>query len=165
MRALKHIIILLSISLGLASCGIMVPRHAYISNKPDLSEYKYVYITPTAEKTCMVSESYSDQFGVHSSTSSKSVTPSDVIAGYFMKRGFTRTPEIIESQRARTLIVNYGESGRRFRGLTHITEVTLQLLDAGTYELICSLTAEGNGRTETDEVRKAIQKCLDAIFK
>lgn len=49
--------------------------------------------------------------------------------------------------------------------LAFVTEVTLQFLDAGTYELICSLTAEGDGRTETDEVRKAIQKCLDAIFK
>ena len=165
MRAIKHIIILLSISLGLASCGIMVPRYAYISNKPDLSEYNYVYITPTVEKTSVVGESYSDQFGEHSSTSSKSVTPSDVIAGYFMKRGFIRMPEIIESQRARTLIVSYGEIGRKLRGLTFVTEVTVQLLDAGTYELICSLTAEGNGRTETDEVRKAIQKCLDAIFK
>lgn len=43
MRTIKHIIILLSISLGLASCGIMVPRHAYIS--------KAVYVQIFCEKS------------------------------------------------------------------------------------------------------------------
>ena len=49
MKSLRHILILLSMSLALASCG--VPRYATISSKPDLSKYKYVYITPTSEKT------------------------------------------------------------------------------------------------------------------
>ena len=163
MRSLRHILILLSISLGLASCG--VPRYATITSKPDLSKYKYVYITPTSEKTSVTGGTYGNQFGVYGSTSSKSITPSDVIAGYFMKQGYVRIPEINEAQKAQTLVVNYGESGRKNYGLGYSIEVTIQLLDATTYELICSSTAEGMGETETDDVRKATLKCLDAIFQ
>lgn len=164
MKSLRHILILLSISLALASCG--VPRYATISSKPDLSKYKYVYITPTSEKTSVTGGTYGNQYGVYGSTSSKSITPSDVIAGYFMKQGFVRIPEINETQKSQTIVVNYGESGRKNYGLgAYSIEVTIQLLDATTYELICSSTAEGMGETETDDVRKATLKCLDAIFQ
>ena len=164
MKAFKHILILLSISLGLASCG--VPRYATISSKPDLSKYKYVYITPTSEKTSVTGGAYGNQYGVYGSTSSKSITPSDVIAGYFMKQGFVRIPEINETQKSQTIVVNFGESGRKNYGLgAYSIEVTIQLLDATTDELICSSTAEGMGETETDDVRKATIKCLDAIFQ
>lgn len=164
MKSLRHILILLSMALGLASCG--VPRYATISSKPDLSKYKYVYITPTSEKTSVTGGTYGNQYGVYGSTSSKSITPSDVIAGYFMKQGFVRIPEINETQKSQTIVVNYGESGRKNYGLgAYSIEVTIQLLDATTYELICSSTAEGMGETETDDVRKATLKCLDAIFQ
>lgn len=164
MKSLRHILILLSMSLALASCG--VPRYATISSKPDLSKYKYVYITPTSEKTSVTGGTYGNQYGVYGSTSSKSITPSDVIAGYFMKQGFVRIPEINETQKSQTIVVNYGESGRKNYGLgAYSIEVTIQLLDATTYELICSSTAEGMGETETDDVRKATLKCLDAIFQ
>ena len=166
MKAFRHILILLSISLGLASCGVRVPQKASLSSKPDLSKYKYVYITPTAEKTSVTGVTYGSQYGVYGSTSSKSITPSDVIAGYFMKQGFVRIPELNEPQKAQTIVVNYGESGRKNYGLgAYSIEVTIQLLDATTYELICISTAEGMGATEIDDVRKATIKCLDAIFQ
>lgn len=165
MKAFRHIIILLSIAIGFVSCAVMVPQKANLSSKPDLSKYKYVYITPTSEKTSVTGGTYGNQYGVYGSTSSKSITPSDVIAGYFMKQGFVRIPEINETQKAQTIVVNYGESGRKNYGLAYSIEVTIQLLDATTYELICSSTAEGMGETETDDVRKATLKCLDAIFQ
>ena len=163
MKSLRHILILLSISLGLASCG--VPRYATITSKPDLSKYKYVYITPTSEKTSVTGGTYGSQYGVFGSTSSKSISPSDVIAGSFMKHGFVRIPEIKDAQKAQTLVVNFGESGRKNHLLGYSIEVTIQLLDAATYELICSTTAEGMGETETDDVREATIKCLNAIFQ
>lgn len=43
----------------------------------------------------------------------KHFTPSDVIAGYFMKQRFIRIPEIREYQKAQTIVVNFGESGER----------------------------------------------------
>ncbi len=163
MKTLKRLLIYVSILLGLVCCG--VPRYATISSKPDLSKYKYVYITPTSEKTSVTGETYGNQYGVYGSTSSKSITPSDVIAGYFMKQGFVRIPEINESQKAQTIVVNFGESGRKDYVLAYSIEVTIQLLDAATYEVICSSTAEGMGETETDDVRIATTKCLDAIFQ
>ena len=165
MGAFKHIIVLLSISLVLASCSVMVPQNATISTRPDLSKYKYVYITPTTEKTSVTGGTYGNQYGVYGSTSSRSISPADLIAGYFMKQGFVRIPEINEEQKAQTIVVNYGESGRVSYILAYSIEVTIQLLDAATYELICSSTAEGMGETETDDVRKATIKCLDAIFQ
>lgn len=88
-----------------------------------------------------------------------------MIAGSFMKHGFVKIPEINEAQKAQTIVVNYGESGRKNYGLGYSIEVTIQLLDAATFELICSTTAEGMGETETDDVRKATIKCLNAIFQ
>ncbi len=149
----------------LVGCGVMVPKQATVSSKPDLSKYKYVYITSTAEKTSISGKTYGNQYGVYGSTISKSIIPSDVIAGHFMKNGFVRIPEISETQKSQTIVVNYGESGRKNYGLAYSIEVTIQLLDATTYELICSSTAEGMGETETDDVRKATIKCLDAIFQ
>ena len=146
----------------ITGCG--VPKYATISNQPDLSKYKYVYITPTGGKNSVTGGTYSNEFGVYGSTSSKSTSPSDLIAGRFMKQGFVRLPEISEVQKQQTLVVNYGESGRKVRGFGYSIEVTIQLLDAATYELVCSATAEGMGETEADDVRKAIVKCLNAIF-
>ena len=163
MKAFKHLFLLiLTVSL-LVSCG--VSRYATISNKPDLSKYKYVYIMPTSEITSVSGSTYSNQYGVFGSTSTTSINPSDIIAGRFMKHGFVRIPELSESLKDKTLVVNYGESGRKNYGIGYSIEITLQLLDAATYELICSTTAEGMGDTESDDVRKATLKCLDAILK
>lgn len=64
-----------------------------------------------------------------------------------------------------TLIVNYGESGRRGTGLgSYAIEVTIQFISASTKNQICSCTAEGRGETEADDIRKAINSCLKALF-
>ena len=150
-------------SLALSSCG--VSRYATISNIPDLSKYKYVYVESTAETTSVTGGTYGTQYGVFGSTSSRSFNPSDVIAGRFMKQGFIRVPKIPDDHKDLTIVINYGESGRKNNFWGHKIEVTLQLLDAATYDLICVSTAEGMGETEADDVRKATNKCLDAIFK
>lgn len=160
MKSFKYILLLLAISLS--SCG--VPKYATVSQKADLSKYRYVYITPTSEKTSVTGGTYGNQYGVFGSTSSKSVNPEDIIAGAFIKQGFVRLPEIDEEKKTQTIVVNYGESGRKFYGLAYSIEVTIQLLDAPTYDIICTSTAEGMGETESDDVRKATQKCLNGIF-
>ena len=164
MKNFKFVILFITILLGLANCG--VPKYASLTNKPDLSKYRYVFITPTAEKASVTGEAFGNQYGLFGSTYSKSIIPSEVIAGSFMKQGFVIVPEILEAQKSQTIIVNYGESGRKNYGLgAYSIEVTIQLLDASSYELICSSTAEGMGETETDDVRKATNKCLNAIFQ
>ena len=73
-------------------------------------------------------------------------------------------PELILELANETLIVNYGESGRRNRGLGYTIEVTIQFISAETKQMICSCTAEGQGETEADDIRQAIRRALDGLF-
>lgn len=168
MKAFKHIIVLIVFAIGLTSCGVTkrVPQYATISSTPDLSNYKYVYIHPTTDKTSVSGGVYGGQYGVYGSTTSKSINPADIVAGAFIKKGFTVVPEIDKAHATQTIVINIAETGRKqYTILAYSIEMTLQLMDAYTYDLICNVSAEGMGETETDDVRQAILKCLDAIFK
>ena len=90
--------------------------------------------------------------------------PSDVISGVLIKEGFIILPELKPELSNETLIVNYGESGRRNRGLGYTIEVTIQFISAKTKQMICSCTAEGQGETEADDIRQAIRRALDGLF-
>ena len=129
-----------------------------------LSEYKYVYITPTSGITSTTGGVYGGSYGVYGSTQTKSIYPSDIIAGIMIKKGFTQVPNIIPEIATQTLIINYGESGRRNVGLGYTIEVTLQFLSAKTHEIVCISTAEGQGATEADDIRIAINRALDEVF-
>ena len=60
--------------------------------------------------------------------------------------------------------MNYGESGKRNRGLGYTIEVTIQFISAKTHAPICSCTAEGQGETEADDIREAITRCLSGLL-
>ena len=97
-------------------------------------------------------------------SSSKTVNPSDVITGILTKEGLIRLPELKSELTDETLIINYGESGRRNTGLGGYTiEVTIQFVSAKTSSLVCSCTAEGQGSTEADDIRQAITRCLNEL--
>ena len=71
----------------------------------------------------------------------------------------------IKSELAKeTVIVNYGESGRRNRRFGYTIEVTIQFISADTNQMIYSCTAEGQGSTEADDIRQAIKRALDGLF-
>ena len=59
-----------------------------------------------------------------------------------LKEGFLQIPELKPELTDNTLIVNYGESGRRKRGLGYTIEVTIQFLSAKTNTIVCSCTGE-----------------------
>ena len=81
-----------------------------------------------------------------------------------IKKGFTQIPNISPELASQTLIINYGESGRRNVGLGYTIEVTLQILSAKTHEIVCISTAEGQGSTEADDIRIAITRALEEVF-
>lgn len=87
-----------------------------------------------------------------------------MISGIFLKNGFIRLPELKPDLLDQTIVVNYGESGRRNKGLGYTIEVTIQILSAKTSEPICICTAEGQGETEADDVRIAINRALSPLF-
>ena len=146
-------------SICINSCAPLRPATS-IKNA-SIGGYKYIYITPTNSLTSSSGTTISGQY--YSST--KTVNPSDVVAGILTKEGLIRLPEIKSELTDETLIVNYGESGRRNTGLGGYTiEVTIQFISAKNSSLICSCTAEGQGSTEADDIRLAITRCLNELM-
>jgi hypothetical protein len=157
-----RILTIFIMSILISSCApLKVPM---VIENSKIEEYKYIYITPTGKVTSSAGGVYGGDYGVYGSTTSKSVVPGDVIAGILTKEGFIRLPKLKTELLEKTLIVNYGESDRRNRGLGYTIEVTIQFLSAESNELICSCTAEGQGETEADDIRKAIKRCLSALL-
>jgi len=152
---LSGVLILSLIILGCASL-----RPATTIKNGSLDTYKYFYITPTNSLTSSSGATINGQFY----SSGKTVNPSDVITGILSKAGLIRLPELKPELTDETLIINYGESGRRNTGLGGYTiEVTIQFVSAKTSSLICSCTAEGQGSTEADDIRQAITRCLNEL--
>ena len=149
---------LLILSVLIFSCAPLKP--ATIIKNSSTENYKYIYISPTNSLTSSTGGTYGGQYY----SSSKSVNPSDVITGILSKEGFIRLPELKSELTNETLIVNYGESGRRDRGLGYTIEVTIQFISAKSNELISSCSAEGQGETEADDIRQAITRCLSALL-
>ena len=83
---MKKILICILITFSFASCGFMinVPTASVHTN---LRNYTYVYVIPTAPVTSS-SGVYGNVYGVYGG-STKTVTPSETINGYFMKKGYT----------------------------------------------------------------------------
>lgn len=163
---MKHLQILTSIVLStffLVGCGSL--KSPIIQQNEPISSYKYFYITPTAELTSSSGRVYGGKYGVYGGSNTKTLNPSDVISGTLLKQGMIRLPELDPELLENTLIVNYGESGRRNLNLGYSIEVTIQFLSAKTHSIVCISTAEGQGSTEADDIRIAINRALEPLFK
>ncbi|AFL83157.1 hypothetical protein Belba_0499 [Belliella baltica DSM 15883] len=146
-------------SIFLIGCGSLKPP---TSIKNDVIEnYQYFFITPTNSLTSSSGATVNGQYY----SSSKTVNPSDVITGNLTKRGMIRLPELKPELSNETLIINYGESGKRKTGLGgYALEVTIQFVSSKANSLVCSCTAEGQGSTEADDIREAITRCLNELL-
>lgn len=161
MKTIRFLAIILA-SILINSCA---PLKAPTIIKNDTIEgYKYIFITPTSNLTSGSGGVYGGQYGVYGASTSKSVNPSDVISGILLKEGYTRIPELKPELLDESMIVNYGESGKRNRGLGYTIEVTIQFISAKSHTPICSCTAEGQGETEADDIRQAITRCLSGVL-
>ena len=161
MRIFKFWISIACAAIMFSSCALKAP--VIVKNAP-IEGYKYAVITPTKELTSSTGGTYGGQYGIFGSTTTKSVNPSDIISGELIKNGFIVLPELQSELNSKTLIVSYGETGRRNRGFGYTIEVTIQFISADTHELVCSCTAEGQGETEADDIRKAIRRALSGLF-
>ena len=136
-----------------------------VTKNGSLSNYKYVYITPTTERTSSSAAIYGNKYGSYGGAETKSLIPSDVISGFMLKKGFVRLPQLDPELLDETLIINYGESGRRNVTWGYTLEVTIQMLSARTNSIVCVTSAEGLGNTESDDLRIAINRALEEAFK
>lgn len=163
MKQLKVLSLLILSIIFLQSCASM--KAPIVQKFESIEQYRYVYITPTAELTSSSGGVYGNRYSVYSTNQTKTINPSDVISGQLIKRGFIRLPELNPELTHETLIVNYGESGRRNVNLGYSIEVTIQFLSAQTNKPICICTAEGQGSTEADDIRIAITRAIEALYK
>lgn len=157
-KVLSIVIVVIAVN----SCSPL--KVATTVNKGKIEDYKYMVISPTETLTSSNGSVYGGDHNAYGSTTTKSVNPCDVIAGILSKEGFIILPELQPELADEILIVNYGESGRRNRGLGYTIEVTIQFISAKSYALICSATAEGQGSTEADDIRQAITRSLSAVL-
>jgi hypothetical protein len=152
------------IFLSFLSAGCAPLQQVSIMRVDKIENYKYIYITPTNRINSSSGAVYGNQYGVYGGSSSKSINPSEVISGVLLKEGFMQLPELKPELINETLIINYGESGRRPRGFGYTIEVTIQFLSAKNNTKVCSCTAEGQGETEVDDIRRAINRCLSGLL-
>ncbi len=135
-------------------------RPATSVKNASLDSYRYIYVTQTNSLTSSSGITINGDL----LSTSNTVNPADLITGIFIKEGLIRLPELKPELAEETIIINYGESGKRNTGLGGYTlEVTIQLISAKTSSLVCSCTAEGQGSTEADDIRQAITRCLNEL--
>ncbi len=159
MRIIKFLAIII-LSIYFCSCASLKPVTS--TKNGTIENYKYIYISPTNSLTSSSGASIGGQYY----SSSKSVNPTDVITGILTKEGLIKIPELKPEFADETLIINYGESGKRKTGLGGYTiEVTIQFISSKSHSLICSCTAEGQGETEADDIRQAITRCLSGLLQ
>jgi len=156
------LVVLIICTVILSGCASMRPP--VINTYDDsIHNYRYFYVSPTGDYTSS-SGVYGNQYGVYGGTT-KSINPASIISGILFKNGFIQVNEVSPQNVKETMIVNFGETGRRNVNLGYSIEVTIQFVSASTQKPICTCTAEGQGDTEADDVRKAIHRALEPLFK
>ena len=161
---LKKSILFILTSLLFASCVELQP--VCVTRYNTLDQYTYFYITPTGTKTSSSGGVFSNGFGVYGLSQTKSTNPADIISGFMIKKGLIQLPELNNELAEKTMIINYGETGRCNMDFSaDIIEITLQILSAKTNEIICVVTGEGHGETEADGIRVAIYRCLEELYQ
>ena len=159
MRYLKPLYLTIIVVLTLTSCGSLRP--ATVTRHSSLEGYQYAYINSTSTKVGSAGYFYNGM----GASETKSTNPSEIISGFLMKKGFIIVPELKSENESHTIVVNYAETGRRNLNLGYAIEITIQILSATDNSLLCTGTAEGQGSTEADDIRIAINRCLAEIFK
>lgn len=162
----KSILFILS-SLLFASCVVkeLQLQPVCVTRYNTLDQYTYFYTTPTEPKTSSSGSVFGYGYGVYGYNRTKSTNPADIISGFMIKKGFIQLPELNNELADKTIIINYGETGRRNTGSGYTIEITLQIISAKTNEIICIVTGEGQGETEADDIRIAINRCLEELYQ
>jgi hypothetical protein len=159
---INRLLAIILVAVLVNSCVVL--KETTVIKNDKIERYKYVFISPTSNLTSGTGILNGGNYGAYGSATSKSVNPGDVIKGILIKEGLISLPELKPELSDQTLIVNYGESGKRYAGLGYAIEVTIQFISAKSNTLICSCTAEGQGETEADEIREAITRCLSGVL-
>jgi len=161
MLIIRNILFIITV-LFVSGCSLKKPMYKNYETKA--SEFQFVAIPNTSSINSSTSTYYSNQYGGYGGSGvSKQLNPSSIIEGILLKKGYTSVSEITDTIKDKTLIVKYGQSGRREVFMGYTLEVTMKLISAKTMEPVFMCTAEGLGSTEVDDIREAITRCLDGL--
>jgi len=163
MNITKYLIVVV---LSFLITGCAIKKEPIIKKYTKIDKYQFVVIPTTDNISSSSGGIYGNQYGIYGSSESKKLNPSSVIEGLLLKKGFTSISKTTSNIIDKTLIVKYGESGRRdvAGGLGGYTlEVTIKFISAKTQEPVFMCTAEGQGETEVDDIRDAITRCLSGL--
>lgn len=156
----------LAVAMGIVLGGCAILKPVESKKFGDISAYKYAVIGQTQTLGSSAGSGYVGYGtgGGFMISVSKSVNPSDVIAGILMNKGFIIVDSTTNPKQ--TLLVKYGQGDKRnvLGGLGGYTlEVSIQILDFTTNEPLFTCKAEGQGETESDDIREAITRCLQDL--
>lgn len=156
----------LSVVLGMMMTGCLILRGTKVIKNESVYNYKYVYIIPATSVSSVYGATVGSGPTTVGATTSSSVSPTDLISGYFVKKGFVRLADLKPEFNSQTLAVSYSESNLRRIGGTEATEVTIQMVNAATNQMVCTVTAEGKSNTnQAEEVRMAIDRAMKEAMK
>lgn len=147
----------------LSGCASMRAPVINYKQGESVSNYKYFYVIPTGSVSGSTGV-YGNQYGVFGGYT-ETINPSNVISGILFKNGFIRVDTISPENVDKTMVISYGETGRRNVNLGYSIEVTIQFINAKTQLPIVICTAEGQGSTEADDIRIAITRALEPLFE
>lgn len=148
--------------IAIYSCSPL--RKPIVVINESINDFKYIFVSPTSTKVSELGGVYGNEYGTYGATTSKSVNPKEIISGILTKNGFIMLPEIKPELESESLIAMYGESGTRPRAMGYTIEVTIQFISAKSNLVVCSCSAEGQGETEVDDIRQAINRCLAELL-
>ena len=165
----KHIGVVLFCLFAMNSCYTL--QQPIISNTGQLRVYQYVYINHTGSVTGNIpSGGYSYNiygtnmsYGVYGNNT-QTANPSEIIAGYLMKQGYTILPGISPDLAEQTLVVSYGHTGKEMQFFGYSQKIILQFRSAVTHTLIASSEADGYSENDATGITQAIIRALDALF-
>lgn len=162
---IKIVTFLFLLSVLASGCAAILKPPVIIKHG-EIKDFSFVVLPKAATLSSGSGGVYGNQFGVYGETSNKEISPSNKIEGVLLKKGLFSTDIVTPENENKTLIVKYGESGKRdvAGGLGGYTlEVTIAIFAAKTNEIVYSCVAEGQGSTEADDIREAILRCLSSL--
>lgn len=135
----------------------------------DLQKYQYAYVIPTSGVTSSSGgEGFvlGTQYGVIGGSDpvvTRTINPSEMIAGHLMKMGYTIVPQIPQELEANTLIVSYGYLEGKGRSEFRYASATIliQFRDAKTQQLVASFETTGNGNNDSESIADAISSAME----
>lgn len=164
MKKILYLLIAAVVTANAWADRLLAPK---VDIQGDISKYKFAYIIPTSSLTSnsgVHGSVYGGMYGTYGRVyggSTKTVSPSEEIGGQLIKRGITILPAVDPAVAEETMIISYGNTGRRtISAFAYASCIVLQFTDAATHEKIATIESEGCGSDETEDIHQAIDRAF-----